>query len=572
MQNNFYVDYSLDGYEILRVNKNNKWFYIGSKYNMKREIDLIQKNIKKISSLKSIVIFGGANGVWLEDIDKIATGKEILVVEPCKELYGILVQKEYNIKNNIVRVVSMEDDNFYENMMSAVKKSTFEVLMFGNYDMVYKEEFKKFIDKVMWMITDKQVGDNTTNFFSEIWFKSYLNNIPHIFEAQLVDSYKDSFKSKPAIIVSAGPSLDKNLRFLKDNEDKFVIITGGRTLSTLRKEGIKADFTCVIDASEEMYNVFKPSLDMDVPLLFNEETSERIVSEYKGEKIFFNTREFLNADREILGFNSEILFQGGSVAHACTSFAKLLGCDPIVFIGQDLAYTDNKLHSENSVANNESNRVADTEIYVKGVIEEKVLTNYDLNIFRERLEIMIKLNKETTYINCTEGGAHIEGTVVKKLEELIEEYDKTIDKTSIGKYDKINISKEKVKNNLNLTYSEIDNLIDLCKEAKKINSTLRDLYIRSIGKYNKALSRLDKIDKEINNKSNLLYLFEPLMAPINSNLSKKFGETKEEYNSILDKIQDVSEKGEYLNGEFIRVFNYGKPLIEKCIKNLEELQ
>lgn len=572
MQNSFYVDYSLDGYEILRVNKNNKWFYIGSKYNMKREIDLIQNNIKKISSLKSIVVFGGANGVWLDDIDKIANGKEILVVEPCKELYEILVQKEYNIKNNIVRVASMEDDNFYENMMSAVKKSTFEVLVFGNYDMVYKEEFKKFIDKVMWMTTDKQVGENTTNFFSEIWFKSYLNNIPHILGAQLVDSYKDSFKSKPAIIVSAGPSLDKNLGFLKGNEDKFVIITGGRTLSTLKKEGIKADFTCVIDASDEMYNVFKSSLDMDVPLLFNEETSERIVSEYKGEKIFFNTREFLNADREILGFNSEILFQGGSVAHACTSFAKLLGCDPIVFIGQDLAYTDNKLHSENSVANNESNRVANTEIYVKGVIEEKVLTNYDLNIFRERLEMMIKLNKETTYINCTEGGAHIEGTVVKKLEELIEEYNKTIDKTSIGKYDKINISKEKVKNNLNLTYSEIDNLIDLCKEAKKINSTLRDLYIRSIGKYNKALSRLDKIDQEINNKSNILYLFEPLMAPVNSNLSKKFGETKEEYNSILDEIQAVAQKGEYLNGEFIRIFNYGKPLIEKCIKNLEELQ
>lgn len=571
MIDNFYIDYSLDGYKVLRINKNDKWLYVGSKYNMKREIDLIQENIKKISALKSIIVFGGANGIWLDDIDNITNGKEILVVEPRKDLYEILAKKNYNIKNNIVRITSMEDENFYENMMSAVKKSTFEVLIFANYDMVYKEEFKIFIAKIMWMITDKQVGDNTTNFFSEIWFKSYLNNIPHIFKAQLVDSYKDSFKSKPAIIVSAGPSLDKNLKFLKGNEDKFIIITGGRTLNTLKKEGIKADFTCVIDASEEMYNVFEPCVDMDVPLLFNEETSEKIVSEYKGEKIFFNTREFLNADREILGFNSEILFQGGSVAHACTSFAKLLGCDPIVFIGQDLAYTDNKLHSENSVANNESNRVANTEIYVKGVIEEKVLTNYDLNIFRERLEMMIKLNKEIIYINCTEGGAHIEGTVVKELEGFIEEHDQVIDKTSIGKYDKINISKEKVKNKLNSTYNEVDNLIELCKEAKKINSTLRDLYIRSIGKYNKAISRLDKIDEEINNKSNLLYLFEPLMAPINSNLSKKFGETKEEHNSILDKIQAVAEKGEYLNNEFIRVFNYGKPLIEKCIKNLEEL-
>jgi len=489
MFNNFYIDYSIDGYELLRVNKNNKWLYVGSKYNMKKEIDLIQNNIKKISSLKSIIVFGAANGIWLNEIDKVTSDKEILIIEPQKEQFETFIKKKYEVKNNIVKAVHMEDENFYANMLSAVTKSTFQVLVFGNYDMVYKEEFKKFIDKVMWMITDKQVGDNTAKFFSEIWFKSYLNNIPYILKSQSVDMYKNSFKNKPAIIVSAGPSLDKNLRFLKENEDKFIIITGGRTLNTLRNEGIKADFTCVIDGSEEMYNVFKSAIDMKVPLLFNEETSDKIVREYKGKKIFFNTREFLNANKEILEFNTEVLFQGGSVAHACTSFARLLGCDPIAFIGQDLAYTNNKLHSDNSVANRESNEVTNTEIYVKGVVEEKVLTNYDLNIFRERLEMMIKLYKETTFVNCTEGGAHIEGTIVKKLEEFIEEHKQTIDKTLIGKCSSVDISREKVILKLKNTYNEIDNIISICNEAKGINKALRDLYIKSSGKYNKALGR-----------------------------------------------------------------------------------
>lgn len=172
---------------------------------------------------------------------------------------------------------------------------------------------------------------------------------------------------------------------------------------------------------------------MDVPLLFNEETSEKIVSKYKGDRIFFNTREFFNADSEILGINTEKLFQGGSVAHACTSFAKLLGCNPIAFVGQDLAYTDGKLHSENSKADYESNLVPDSDIYVKGVVEEKVLTNYDLNIFRERLEIMIKLYSEVTFVNCTEGGAHIEGTIVKNLKDFIKEHNQPIDKDYIDK-------------------------------------------------------------------------------------------------------------------------------------------
>lgn len=571
MTDNFCCDYSVDGYEILRINKDNKWNYIGSKYNMKKEIELVRETIKKISSLKSIIVFGAANGVWIRDIDKITTGKEILIVEPQKDLFEKFIGEEYDIKNNIIRVVCMDDENFYQNIKSAVKKSSFEVIIFGNYDIVYKEQFKTFIDKVMWLVTDKQVGYNTSEFFSKIWFKSYLNNIPHVLKSQSVDSYKDSFKNKPAIIVSAGPSLDKNLKFLKDNEDKFIIITGGRTLNTLRNTGIKADFTCVIDASEEMYNVFKPSLDMNVPLLFNEETSEKIVSEYKGKKIFFNTREFLAADKEILGFSTELLFQGGSVAHACTSFAQLLGCDPITFIGQDLAYTDNKLHSDNSVAHHENNNIADTETYVKGVMEEKVLTNYDLNIFREGLEIMIKLHKETTFINCTEGGAHIEGTEIKTLKEFIKSYDSTIDKNSIGKYDNINISNEKVKDNLIYIHSQIDNLVNLCKEAKEINTNLVDLYIKSHRKYNKALSRLDEIDEEINKQNKNLYLFETLMEPINSNLSKEFGDDVEEHKSILDEIQSVAKKGEYLNKEFIRAFNYGKPLIGECIKKMEEV-
>lgn len=572
MINDFYIDNSLDECEILKIKKDDKWLYIGSKYNMKKEINLIQENIKKISSLKYIVAFGGANGSWLEDIDKITTGKEILIVEPKLSLYKALVGKKYNVQNNIVKVVCMEDDNFYENMLSAVNKSIFEVLVFANYDMVYAKEFKIFIDKVMAMITDKKVGENTSKLYAETWFESYLKNILHIFNAELVDSYKNSFKNKPAIIVSAGPSLDKNLKYLKENEEKFIIITGGRTLVTLKNEGIKADFTCVIDSSEAMYNVFKPALDMDVPLLFNEETSEKIVNEYNGKKIFFDTREFANADKEILGFNSEKLFQGGSVVHPCASFAKLLGCDPIVFIGQDLAYTDNKLHSDNSVVNNENNEIINTETYVKGVVEERVLTNYDLNIFRERLEMIIKLYRETTFINCTEGGAHIEGTEVKKLKDFISECNQVIDKSSIGKYDKINISKENVKNKLNSIYIDIDELIGLCNDAKKINNNLIDLYLKSPGKYNKALDRLDEIDKKINDKNAALHLFETLMEPVNYDLSIKFGENSEEHKSIFDKIKAVSEKGKYLNDEFIRIFNFGKPLIKECIRNLEELQ
>lgn len=188
----------------------------------------------------------------------------------------------------------------------------------------------------------------------------------------------------------------------------------------------------------------------------------------------------------------DLLFQGGSVAHTCTSFARLLGCNPIIFIGQDLAYTNNKLHADNAVVEGESNNVNNTGIYVKGVVEDKVLTNHDLNMFRERLETIIRIYKDITFINCTEGGAHIEGTEVRTLREVIEEFNYPIDKNAINRISTININIENLLKKLKDIYNEIDNLIKLCNESVKINSQLKYLYVDGKNKYNKALKNLMK--------------------------------------------------------------------------------
>lgn len=286
MINSFYLDRSLDNYQILRININGKWNYVGSLYNMKKEIDTVQNTIKNISVNKSIIVFGGANGVWINDIDEITESKEIIIVEPNRELFDNLINNKFNIKNNIVRVVCMEDENFYQNLLSAVSKNSFEVLVFANYDILFNNQFKEFIDKVIFMYNDKKLSENTQMYFAKDWFINFVKNLPYINKVERVDSYKNMFKDKPAIIVSAGPSLEKNLKYLKGNEDKFVIITGARTLNTLIKEGIKADFACIIDSSEEMFNVFKHSMESQVPLLISDEGNTKIIRNYKGKKYY----------------------------------------------------------------------------------------------------------------------------------------------------------------------------------------------------------------------------------------------------------------------------------------------
>ena len=572
MIDSFYLDRSLDNYQILRININGKWNYIGSLYNMKKEIDTVQNTIKNISVNKSIIVFGGANGVWINDIDEIAESKEIIIVEPNGELFDNLINNKFNIKNNIVRVVCMEDENFYQNLLSAVSKNSFEVLVFANYDILFNNQFKEFIDKVIFMYNDKKLSENTQKYFAKDWFINFINNLVYINNFERVDSYKDMFKDKPAIIVSAGPSLEKNLKYLKGNEDKFVIITGARTLNTLNKEGIKADFACIIDSSEEMFNVFKHSMESQVPLLISDEGNTKIIRNYKGKKILFNSKDFINASRYLLDFKMDLLFQGGSVAHTCTSFAKLLGCDPIIFIGQDLAYTNNKLHADNAVVEEENNNVNNTGIYVKGVVEDKVLTNHDLNMFRERLETMIRIYKDITFINCTEGGAHIEGTEVKILKEVIEKFNNYLDKKAIYKISNINVDIENLLKKLKDIYSEIDNLIRLSNESVKINSQLKYLYVDGKNKYNKALKKLDEIDVYIKEKKEVMYIFETLVECINIELSQIFMDKDIlKCESQIEKIEIVSDKGKFLHSKFIEMFEFSKPILKETIEKLEEL-
>lgn len=571
MKDFFLKEYSYDGHEIYRIENNNQLLYLGSKYNMQKEIDLIQNNIKKISKSKDIIVFGAGNGVWLEQLDGITTDKRIVIVEPNRKLFDIFVNKKHNINQNQVSAICMEDDDFYNNMLSAIKSSNFSILIFSNYDFVYKDEFEFFVEKIKLVLIDKQVAENTNNAYSKIWFENYIKNIPYILQADCVNNYVDIFNNKPAIIVSAGPSLDKNIKLLKGNEDKFIVIAVGRVLKALKRENIKVDFTAIIDGSEKMFDVFEESLNDNIPLLFSEQTGSKIIEKYNGKKIFFSTREFINADKEILGCEPISLFQGGSVAHACIDFARVLGCDPIVFIGQDLAYTGDKAYSNNSVTYFENNQLKkETEFYTKGVKQDRVKTNYDFNIFRERIEMMINLYSEKTFINSTEGGAHIEGATEIDLKEVIDKYTDYVNKSILNNDFTIDLCCKQIISNLKNIHDSIDDIIEACIEAKKINKDLVGLYLKSAGKYNKALSRLDEIDSIIKQNTGITYLFETLTKVIEQNLINLFCEEPES-ESIIGKIKNIAKKGEYLYGELINALTYGEPLIKECIESLEEL-
>lgn len=540
------IERSFDDKDIVKINYKNRDVYLGSKYNMTREIEKLRESLKGINKKYKIIIFGSAGGGFVKDLKEDFKELDILIIEPLNELKELV---ESNIKevNEDIKVISIEDKAFRNEMKEHANKRFIEFKVFSNYDLVFPNEvyeFKKYIDE---MLLNKMVDDGTKLCFSKDWVDNYLGNMDKIIKNENLNCYKDVFQNKPVIIVSAGPSLEKNLHLLKGNEDKFIIITGIRTLRTLKNAGIKCDFACVIDGSEVMYEVAKEALNEEVPLFFQETANKKIIEEYKGKKIYFTAPIYKELNIKLFNFNTDPLFQGGSVSHSCLAIANYMGCNPIIFIGQDLAYTNNQIHAAGATIEGEELESNFFQLYVDDIYGNKVPTTYPLNTFRKSFEEFIKCYDDKVYINATEGGANIEGTMVKPLIEVINEHKKTIDKSYIEKPKESNFDVNFIIKGLKEHLSGIRELKNFAEEGVTENRSLTKKYLSNNKEFKKSLDRLDYLDKKLKEKGDAFLLLNFLLFPIIREIDIAFYDEKiENFESELEYIKFISEKGEQL--------------------------
>lgn len=464
MNYDFYIEKTKDECNIIKINKNNKWIYIGSKYNYKREIDKfieqIGGNLKKDDV---IFIFGMATGEHVMKIAEKYYETNIILFEPNIKLASY-IKKNLTIYKN-VHIEEYKRDNIIKNLKKYINEYNYknsQYVYFCNYDKIYYDEYNEYCDIINGYIRKIALDCNTKKNFSKIWFTNLLKSIPQMLRSVPADLYDGKFKNKPAVIVSAGPSLSKNIELLKAVNNKTFILVNGRTLGACIRKSIKPDLLVIADANDANYKFVKEYMNNDdIPLLFYEGGNIRITEEYKGKKIFFS---YNNIIYNIFERRMTPIYTGGSVAHAMTSYAVNLGCNPIIFIGQDFAYTDDKFHSElaeigtslkfNDVKN-------ESDFYVKGTCEEKVRTNLVMDDYRKSMEKIIKMYSKVKFIDATEGGAFIEGTEVMTLNNAIKKYCNE----SFSKMENINIDNKKY----------IKNATNQLKELKKISEKFLDL-------------------------------------------------------------------------------------------------
>ena len=294
---------------------------------------------------------------------------------------------------------------------------------YPNYRTLYPYAWEYFKGK-----TDEVIGAVVANRdvlkrFGKAFVENTFANFSFFRDSKSLVSLVDRFPSDvPVIVVSSGPSLNKNIDQLKKAKGHALILSADSAVSVLLKAGITPDMYFCVDAKKNPGH-FEHEGVGDIPMGCELDTAVAAFKDRRAHCFFAGC-----SNPHIDGFLDDegiVLFRldtGGSVANTATDFALKLGAKRIILVGQDLAYTGNKSHAEGSLRASWNMDLSKNECLVEGQDGESVRSSSEFVRYRNWFERVIDGNKDVRFINATEGGAKIHGAEQMSLSDAVSEF------------------------------------------------------------------------------------------------------------------------------------------------------
>ncbi|EAI6103106.1 motility associated factor glycosyltransferase family protein [Campylobacter jejuni] len=344
---------------------------------------------------------------------------------------------------------------------------------------------------------------------SLVGIKHTLDNLPKMLNHGIFQEFlkERRTKVKNAIIVSTGPSLTKQLPLLKKYANKATIFCADSAYVILGKYGIKPDYVCMLERDDIVSKCFDNDFgDFNKGILFIlASVVHKEVLDFleKDQRTYMLVHRPLNFAASLKLDEYGYLGVGHSVSNMIYELAGALRFENIIFIGQDLAYSeDGSSHPKEHIHGNQGEEIRGESYTLAYGGKGKVRTQLTWNLFRQAFEKDIFWTKEKLHINtynCTEGGARIEGTIEKPFLWVCENLlDKDLNKPF--DFPKI-LDKKQAKEKLEKTKKYLQkNILESKEFIKKAQTQLQKLRY-TLEKNKDDFHTLEKI------KNNLLNLF-----------------------------------------------------------------
>ncbi|HED6691180.1 TPA: motility associated factor glycosyltransferase family protein [Campylobacter coli] len=403
--------------------------------NLEEEINFFYQSIlEKTHRYPFICIYGIGNALLIKNLSKHY--KHLFVFESEIELF-ILALSTIDLSEELcsgkIYLVDIEEERVDIQLLILFDmKDMFEYLSL--YEMFVNNSFYKQFCEKTWCETDEFCKKNIeivirdSGLNSNLSFQSYfhfLQNIPSMLESipfqRILSQRKNKFDN--AIVVSAGPSLAKQLPLLKACQDKAVIFCADGALSMLEKEGIVPDYVTNLDFTDLAMKFFQNKENKTSLNILSCATHPNVAHSLKAENCMIVLRN--KALYQRFNFNDfGYIDTGTHVSHFSYTLALALGFKNIIMIGQDLAFDEEgNSHSKGfdfgeKFSGEENIDKLKIPAYAgKG----EVLTHITWNDYRIKLEYLFACNEQKAkFYNATEGGARINFTEELSFKECCE--------------------------------------------------------------------------------------------------------------------------------------------------------
>lgn len=418
-----------DGNKALIIEENNREFRMNSLYKPLNEASRWADQYEFHNHNTLVIMFGLGNGLFVREmLKRLQKDAKVYLYEPAIDVF-LYVLHYVNIMDiiqdkRVCFIINSVNDKEFDTLL----KKDINIMMLSAqivcnhpvYDNVFNDEFNRFLTVINNANKIAKVNNDTEKYMANTLVNNIIRNIVYIKESNYISEFIGKIpEDVPAIIVAAGPSLDKNIDKLKSAEGKAFIMATDTSVKYLLSHNINIDAIITLDPKKSMKH-FEDVRCYNIPLFCVLEAKNGFMDKHKGRKIWFRGSVYMydlyrKFNRKFPDYNS-----GGSVATAAFSTCVFMKFKNIIFVGQDLAYDGEITHAGGIVKDILSGK--GDKKPVESIYGKKIWTRYDWFIYLEWFEEFIKKSKNLNVIDATEGGALIHGTRVMKLCDAINEY------------------------------------------------------------------------------------------------------------------------------------------------------
>lgn len=262
------------------------------------------------------------------------------------------------------------------------------------------------------------------------YFQNFFHNMLKLPDARPSSQLYGRFANVPAIICGAGPSLKKNLHLLEGLKDRALIFAGGTSMNAVNANGFVPHFGVGIDPNPDQFARLITNLAFETPYFYRNRLQHSSLSLLHGDHLYVQGSGGYGITQwfeERLGIDAKDVAEGCNVINFSLSIAAELGCNPIIFVGVDLAYSDEEPYAPGVI--NHPIHIRREHFKTKNAAEELIVKpdiygNAVYTLWKWVMEscwftTFAANNPHLTLINATEGGLGFSRIPNMPLSEVI---------------------------------------------------------------------------------------------------------------------------------------------------------